>query len=53
MLKVYENPEVGYGKGVFKRPAGGLDMTLNCNQYAESDSTYTEPLKEITLDDFN
>jgi hypothetical protein len=28
-------------------------MTLNCSQYAVSDSTYTEPLKEITLDDFN
>ena len=53
MIKVYENPELGYGKGVFKRPSSGLDMTLNCNQYAESDSTYSEPLKEITLDDFN
>lgn len=53
MIKVYENPEVGYGKGLFKRPSTGLDMTLNCNQYAETDSTYTEPLKEITLDDFN
>ncbi|MGC1243079.1 MAG: transglycosylase domain-containing protein [Chryseosolibacter sp.] len=53
MLKVYENPEVGFGKGLFRRPSTSLDMTLNCNQYAESDSTYTEPLKEITLDDFN
>ena len=53
MIKVYENPEVGYGKGLFKRPSTSLDMTLNCNEYAESDSTYTEPLKEITLDDFN
>lgn len=53
MIKVYEDPEVGYGKGVFKRPQSGLDMTLDCNQYSASDSTYTEPLKEITLDDFN
>ena len=53
MVKVYENPDVGYGKGLFKRPTSGLDMTLNCNQYAESDSTYTEPLEEITLDDIN
>ncbi len=53
MVKVYENPEVGYGKGIFKRPSSGLDMTLNCNQYAETDSTYTEPLQEITLDDIN
>ena len=53
MVKVYENPEVGYGKGLFRRPNTSLDMTLNCNQYAESDTTNTEPLKEITLDDFN
>lgn len=53
MVKVYENPEIGYGKGLFKRPNSSLDMTLDCNQYAESDSTFTEPLKEITLDDFN
>jgi penicillin-binding protein 1A len=53
MVKVYENPDVGYGKGVFKRPNTSLDMTLNCNQYAESDTTYTQPLEEITLDDIN
>jgi len=53
MVKVYEDPETGYGKGLFRRPSGALDMTLNCNAYQQSDSTYTEPLKEITLDDFN
>ncbi len=53
MIKVYDDPEVGYGKGMFRRPSSELDMTLNCNQYAATDSTYTEPLKEITLDDFN
>ncbi len=53
MLKVYDHPEVGYGKGVFRRPSGGLDMTLDCNQYADSDSTFVEPPKEITLDDIN
>ena len=53
MLKLYEHPEVGYGKGAFKRPMSGLDMTLDCNQYADSDSTVTEPPKEITLDDIN
>ena len=52
MVKVYENPEVGYGKGFFKRPNSSLDMTLDCSQYAESDSTFQEQ-KEITLDDFN
>jgi penicillin-binding protein 1A len=52
MVKVYEHPEVGYGKGFFKRPASSLDMTLDCSQYSNSDSTEVE-LKEITLDDFN
>ncbi|MEO5601913.1 MAG: transglycosylase domain-containing protein [Cyclobacteriaceae bacterium] len=52
MVKVYENPEVGYGKGFFKRPNSSLDMTLNCSEYSTSDSTEVE-LKEITLDDFN
>lgn len=52
MVKVYENPEVGYGKGFFNRPNSSLDMTLDCSQYADSDSTFQEQ-KEITLDDFN
>ena len=52
MVKVYEHPEVGYGKGFFKRPASSLDMTLDCSQYSNTDSTEVE-LKEITLDDFN
>ncbi len=54
MVKVYENPEVGYGKGMFKRPNSSLDMTLDCSQHAASDSTFQEQEeKEITLDDFN
>jgi penicillin-binding protein 1A len=54
MLKVYDNPNVPYSKGMFRRPTSSLDMTLNCNQYIQSDSTVTEPvLPEITLDDFN
>jgi len=39
MVKVYENPEVGYPKGSFRRPSGPLDMTLDCTQYHGSDST--------------
>lgn len=39
MLKVYRDPETGYKKGYFKRPAGGLDMTLDCSRYATSDTT--------------
>ncbi|HEX8039123.1 MAG TPA: transglycosylase domain-containing protein [Chryseosolibacter sp.] len=32
MLKVYDNPAIGYGKGAFKRPIDGLDMTLDCSK---------------------
>jgi penicillin-binding protein 1A len=39
MLKVYRHPEIGYKKGYFKRPAGGLDMTLDCSRYTSSDTT--------------
>lgn len=51
MVKVYENPEVGYGKGKFKRPASGLDMTLDCSQYASTDSTEVVDQPEMTFDD--
>ena len=52
MVKVYENPAVGYGKGLFKRPTEGLDITLNCSQYSEVNTNDVE-LEEITIDDLN
>jgi len=33
MLKVYADPSVGVAKGQFKRPASGLDVTLDCGKY--------------------
>jgi penicillin-binding protein 1A len=40
MLKVYRDKATGYGKGQFKRPSSGLDMTLDCNQHVTvSDTT--------------
>lgn len=33
MLKVYADPESGIVKGQFKRPASGLDMTLDCSRH--------------------
>ena len=36
MLKVYSAQDVGYPKGYFKRPASGLDMTLDCSKYSEN-----------------
>jgi penicillin-binding protein 1A len=53
MVKVYENPEVGYGKGMFKRPSSALDMTLDCDRHSASDSTLVVPEPEITLDDIH
>jgi penicillin-binding protein 1A len=50
MRKVYAHPEVGYGKGQFKRPATKLDMTLDCSQYASQDSTFVDD-KDLSLED--
>jgi penicillin-binding protein 1A len=42
MVKVYRSPEVGYEKGFFKRPSNGLDMTLDCSKYND-----TEEIEEL------
>lgn len=52
MVKIYGDPAAGYGKGFFKRPVEGLDITLDCSKYSAADSTAAEP-KEITIKDFN
>jgi len=33
MMKVYADPASGVTKGQFKRPASGLDMTLDCSRH--------------------
>ncbi|MDX1628011.1 MAG: transglycosylase domain-containing protein, partial [Fulvivirga sp.] len=33
MQKVYADEELPYEKGPFKRPVGGIDVTLDCSQY--------------------
>jgi penicillin-binding protein 1A len=38
MLKVYADASTGIAKGQFKRPASGLDISLDCSQVTESDS---------------
>jgi penicillin-binding protein 1A len=38
MLKLYADPASGITKGQFKRPASGLDMTLDCSKHALPDS---------------
>jgi penicillin-binding protein 1A len=55
MVKVYEHPELGYPKGMFKRPSK-LDIILDCSQHeSTSDSTNVEidMQDEITLEDIN
>lgn len=51
MVKVYEHPEVGFPKGYFRRPASGLDMSLDCDAYESADSLALPIQDEITLDD--
>jgi len=38
MLKLYADPATGIAKGQFKRPASGLDMTLDCSKHTLPDS---------------
>jgi penicillin-binding protein 1A len=51
MTKVYADPDIKYKKGSFKRPASGMDITLDCSQYdiIANDSTVVkeEPAWEI------
>lgn len=51
MTKVYNDESLEYKKGSFKRPASGMDITLDCSQYDNiaNDSTFVqqEPAWEI------
>ena len=51
MTKVYADQTLDYKKGTFKRPASGMDITLDCSQYdvMDNDSTFVkqEPAWEI------
>jgi penicillin-binding protein 1A len=37
MLKVYKDESLPYKKGTFKRPATGMDITLDCSRYETVD----------------
>ena len=43
MLKIYDDRNVNYKKGEFRRPAGGLDITLEC---PEEDDSFGDPAYE-------
>lgn len=51
MSKVYLDESLEYKKGSFKRPASGMDITLDCSQYdvIANDSTYikVDPAWEV------
>ena len=54
MLKVYNDETLGYEKGTFRRPPGGVDVSLDCTRYGkrqESDSTVVEEEPAWNLDD--
>jgi len=42
MLKIYADPTLEYKKGQFRRPAGGLDMTMDCKAYETDDNTVND-----------
>ncbi len=41
MRDVYNDSHLGYTKGKFQQPPGGIDVSLDCSKYA-SDTTYVE-----------
>jgi penicillin-binding protein 1A len=43
MMKVYGDPTLDYKKGQFRRPATGLDMTMNCRAYESTEDRPQEP----------
>ncbi len=49
MRAVYANKDLEHGKSTFKRPARGVDVSLDCSRYtmgAPSDSTQVAPTRE-------
>jgi penicillin-binding protein 1A len=43
MLKVYGDKTLEYEKGQFRRPATGLDMTMDCSAYDTPEDTTGDP----------
>mgnify|MGYP003553234660 FL=1 len=37
MKRVYADPTLNYSKGDFEPPKNGVDITLDCNSYRQSD----------------
>jgi len=53
MLKVYENPTLGYEKGYFEKPTKPLRTVINCDLYAEDpNSSNSVQYDTVEEDDF-
>lgn len=53
MLQVYNDEELGYTKGPFSRPAGGIDVNLDCSRYkTQSDSTVVDEVQPWDPNEF-
>ena len=50
MQKVYDNKDLGVTKGPFPQPLTGIDIVLDCEQYALNDSTTIEQEPEWNTD---
>jgi hypothetical protein len=46
MEQVYANPEMEYGRGVFKKPDIEMTVALDCDNIQTSDSTYV-PIDDV------
>lgn len=51
MTSVYADKDLGYEKGPFKRPAGGIDVVLDCEKYNVSDDS-VDVAKSVWDDNF-
>lgn len=52
MIKVYTDPDLGYTKGEFPKPANGISIELDCSRYQDQDSdTLDFDINEVTEDD--
>jgi penicillin-binding protein 1A len=48
MKSIYEDPELEYTKGKFRRPSSGIDVSLDCSKYIiETDTVEVEEVWDI------
>jgi penicillin-binding protein 1A len=50
MKKVYKDEALAYKKGTFKRPATGMDITLDCSRYETMNSDSLHAVDETACE---